>query len=61
MIHGHIHADTTDDFFPLICKREKLLNAGVDVNGFAPVTFDELLLNNQNFKKDYLNSTKKAK
>ena len=61
MIHGHIHADTTDDFFPLICKRENLLNAGVDVNGFAPVTFDELLLNNQKFKKDYLNSTKKAK
>lgn len=26
------------------------LNAGVDINGFRPVTFEELLENNLNFK-----------
>lgn len=50
MIHGHIHANTHDDFFPLIAARERLLNAGVDINGFRPVTFDELLENNAAFK-----------
>ena len=53
MIHGHIHANTDDDFFPLICKRDRLLNAGVDVNGYAPVSFDELLENNRRFKSEY--------
>jgi len=57
MVHGHLHADTTDDFFPLLCRREKLLNAGVDVNGFAPVTFEELTENNIRFKKQYIKRT----
>ena len=56
MIHGHIHANTDADFFPLICQRDRLLNAGVDINGFAPVTFDELLENNRRFKNEYLNA-----
>lgn len=50
MVHGHIHADTTMDFWPLIAKRDRVLNAGVDVNNFMPVTFDELVENNKNFK-----------
>lgn len=53
MIHGHLHGDTTDDFYPLICRRERLLNAGVDINGFAPVTFEELVANNARFKETY--------
>jgi hypothetical protein len=32
------------------------LNAGVDINGFRPVTFDELLENNRRFKLDALSS-----
>ena len=54
MIHGHIHANTDMDFWPLIATREKLLNAGVDLNGFQPVPFDELLANNIRFKKEHL-------
>ena len=50
MIHGHIHNDTVSDFFPLIAARERLLNAGADINGFRPVTFDELVFNNESFK-----------
>lgn len=51
MIHGHIHNDTSADFYPLIAVRENVLNAGVDINGFRPVTFEELLENNRRFKK----------
>ncbi|MBR6508995.1 MAG: hypothetical protein IKT38_00120 [Clostridia bacterium] len=55
MIHGHIHNDTTSDYWPLLCSRDRILNAGVDINGFRPVTFDELYENNQRFKQEYLN------
>ena len=50
MIHGHIHNDTRADYWPLICIRENLLNAGVDINHFQPVTFDELVENNRLWK-----------
>lgn len=56
MIHGHIHNDTISDYWPLLCSRDRILNAGVDINGFRPVTFDELYENNQRFKQEYLNS-----
>ena len=54
MIHGHIHNDTTSDFFPLLAIRERALNAGVDINGFRPVTFGELAENNRAFKAAFL-------
>ena len=53
MIHGHIHNDTTQDYFPLIAARERVLNAGVDINGFCPVTFGELVANNAAFKESW--------
>lgn len=51
MIHGHIHANTDADFWPLLRVRDNVLNAGVDINSFMPVTFDELLENNRRFKE----------
>ena len=51
MVHGHIHNDTTSDFFPLLAARERVLNAGVDINGFRPVTFEEMQENNRIFKE----------
>lgn len=54
MIHGHIHANTDADFFPQIAARERMLNAGVDINGFRPVTFEELVANNAAFKQQWL-------
>ena len=50
MVHGHIHDDTSFDFWPMIAKRDRLLNAGADINGYEPVTFDELVENNRRFK-----------
>ncbi len=53
MIHGHIHNDTRADFWPLLAERELVLNAGVDVNNFEPVTLEELIVNNKKFKEKY--------
>ena len=53
MIHGHIHGNTDMDFWPLLCARDRVLNAGVDVNGFQPVTFDELMENNIRWKREH--------
>lgn len=52
MIHGHIHNNTNMDYWPLLVNRERALNAGCDINGFEPVTFDELVENNRRFKQD---------
>ena len=54
MIYGHIHNNTNADYWPLIASRDQMLNAGVDINGFAPVTLDEMIKNNQWFKKQRL-------
>ena len=51
MIHGHIHNKTDAEYFALIRSMPNLLNAGVDINGYRPVTFNELLINNQKFKE----------
>lgn len=47
LIHGHIH-DTKDMEVYGHIKKYQLhaLNAGVDINGFEPVTFEELKENN---------------
>lgn len=50
MIHGHIHNNTRDPYFSLIRNMPNLLNAGVEINNYMPVSFQELLKNNQNFK-----------
>ena len=52
MIHGHIHNDTDVDFFPLLKSRANVLNAGVEINNYMPVTLEELLENNEKFKKE---------
>jgi calcineurin-like phosphoesterase family protein len=51
MIYGHIHNNTDTSYFPLISSMPNLLNAGVDINDFRPVTFNELHKNNVNFKE----------
>ena len=51
MIYGHIHNSTGADYWPLIHAREQMLNAGVDINGFAPAQLSELIENNRRFKE----------
>lgn len=43
-------ADTNSDYWPLIQRRERVLNAGVDVNDYRSVTFEEMVENNRKFK-----------
>ena len=50
MIHGHIHGNTNADYWPYLQSHERILNASVEVNNYEPVTFDELVANNQKFK-----------
>ena len=58
MIYGHIHNNTGDDYWPLIMRRPRMLNAGVDVNGFEPVTFDELVSNNAAFRQSHADTAR---
>jgi calcineurin-like phosphoesterase family protein len=51
MIHGHIHDNTGSDYWPLLRNMPHALNASVEVNGYEPVTFDELVANNIAFKE----------
>ncbi len=46
MVHGHIHNNRHMDYWPLLQVRERVLNASVEINGYAPVTFEELVENN---------------
>ena len=46
MVFGHIHANTDADYWPLIAHSDKMLNAGVDINGYEPVTFEEMEADN---------------
>ena len=50
MVFGHIHHNTDAVYWPIIEQSELMLNAGVDINGFMPVTFEEMVENNVNHK-----------
>jgi len=50
MVYGHIHENTAMDYWPLIDRSEQMLNAGADINGFEPVTFEEMAENNLSHK-----------
>ncbi len=53
MIHGHIHNDTNSDFWQILRSNPRILNAGADINGFEPVTLEELIKNNEEFKRKH--------
>lgn len=48
-IHGHIHNRVAEEYRYLM-RQHNALNAGVDINDFRPVTFEELVENNLRFK-----------
>lgn len=51
MVHGHIHNNTDKKYWQIIKENPKILNAGADINDFSPVTFEQLKINNESFKK----------
>lgn len=50
MIYGHIHNNRHEDPCIAYGLTDKMLNAGVDVNGFEPVTLEEMEQNNRTFR-----------
>jgi len=55
LIYGHIHNHTDEritdkPMWDYIMTRDNMLNAGVEINNYEPVTFNELLENNRIFK-----------
>jgi len=48
MIHGHTHNNINDDVLSRI-DAPNILNAGVEINNYAPVTLEELRENNRKF------------
>ena len=50
LIHGHIHNKVKPEYSSLF-NNDHALNAGVDINNFTPVTLEELIKNNIEFKK----------
>ena len=51
-IYGHIH-NRTDDAYRFMKKYDRALNAAVSINNYMPVTFQELVMNNQIFKETH--------
>ena len=52
MIHGHCHNSIDTMYFSLLQIMPDILNAAVEINGYQPVTFDELKYNNALFKQN---------
>ena len=50
MVHGHVHNNRSDPDWPLFRASDKALNAGVEINNYMPVTFEELKANNEKFR-----------
>lgn len=48
-IYGHIH-NNKNEAYGFMCNKEQALNAGCMINGYVPVSFNELVRNNLAFK-----------
>lgn len=51
-VHGHIHI-RRDDVYEFMSRYDNALNAGCMINGYRPVTLDELIENNLRFRKGH--------
>ena len=60
LICGHIHDRKEGIEAEMFSKVPYSFNAGVDINGFTPVTLSELIHNNDNFYGSVLNENEQA-
>ena len=51
-VFGHIHNNVCDEFWPLLRTYTHALNVGVEINGFMPVTLEELIVNNERWREE---------
>lgn len=54
LIHGHIHNSKEKEGYNYLFRLPNALNAGVDINNYEPVTFQELYDNNMKYKRSFL-------
>lgn len=50
-IFGHIHNTTSTNAYKIMSKEDRALNAGADIIGFTPATFEELVMFNRKFRE----------
>lgn len=50
-VYGHVHNQLDRGYGPILSAMPKAFNACVDVNGFEPVSFEELAENNARIKQ----------
>lgn len=55
LIYGHIHNNILPEY-KILFMRGNALNAGADINGFTPVTFRELVRNNEEYRLSVFSS-----
>ena len=58
LIYGHIHNNVKHEY-ELLFNAQNALNAGVDINNFEPVSFDELVDNNLKFSEEALKTLRR--
>lgn len=51
-VYGHIHNNKPEEFWPLLRTYDMALNAGVEINGYMPVTLEELIVNNARWREE---------
>lgn len=42
-VYGHVHNNRNEPMYGLLPKLVRSYNAGVDVNGYRPVTLDDMI------------------
>lgn len=50
LLYGHIHNNKPASYWPLLKTYQRALNVSVEVNDYRPVTFDELVTNNERWR-----------
>lgn len=50
LIYGHIHNNKPDSYWPVLKNYDRALNACVEINGYQPVTFEELVADNERWR-----------
>lgn len=51
-VYGHIHSNKPETFWPVLRTYKNALNAGVEINGYMPVTLEELMANNERWRNE---------
>lgn len=51
LVYGHVHGNKPEGYWPLLKTYTRALNASVEINGYQPVTFDELVANNESWRR----------